>query len=56
MWFNLRWESLPGKSDHTWTLVKDIYKDVPEMTTKFLRTYFNRALEIKAASHLVISL
>lgn len=49
VWLRLRWDGLPDEWDYTWAEAKDVYEDVPDILTVFLKTTPKNVLSAKAA-------
>ena len=39
LFFRVQWEGLPDKRDWTWKAVSELYADIPDIVTDFLRTF-----------------
>lgn len=56
IWLRLQWEGLPDERDYTWAILSDLYEDIPDMVTDFLKASAKKKESSVAALQLGISL
>jgi len=56
IFFQVQWEGLPDKRDYTWEPIEQLYTDLPDRVTEFLKTFkYKKRIVNKAKSQLSIS-